>query len=167
MFKKEIKELTLENFKIYGEFVDMLNPKGVKIGAGDIEFFRDMTQMTLGQSNAVSFSLCKLLKRDFIVETSEYHNYCGETVIPLDGDILMHVGPATHTSEFPAEDVEIFRVPKGTLVNLHPGVWHQAAFTYKCDLVNILVVLPERTYMTDCHYFELPEEKRIQIVGAE
>lgn len=165
MIKKTIKELTQEDFSIYGTYAAMLNPKGVKFGNEPVEFFRDMIQLDLGPSNTASFSLCRLHQREFIIEASEYHNYCGEMIIPLDGDILMHVGPATFTAEVPVEDIEIYRIPKGTVVCIRPGVWHQAAFAYGCDSVNILVALPERTYMTDCYLISIPKEKQIHIVA--
>jgi ureidoglycolate lyase len=169
MIKKEIKELTLERFSVYGTFADMLDPKSkaIKFGMEPIEFFRDMVQLNLGPSNTVSFSLCRLQKRDFVIEASEYHDSCGEMIIPLDGDILMHVGPATANAEVPVDEIEIFRVPKGTVVCIRPGVWHQAAFTYRCDSVNILVALPERLYVTDCHLIHLPKEKQIEIVDKK
>ena len=167
MIQKKIKELTIDSFSMYGTYVDMLNPKGPKFGAEPIEFFRDMIQLSLGPSNNVSFSLCRLQKRDFVIEASEYHNSCGEMIIPLDGDILMHVGPATSTAEVPVAEIEIFRIPKGTIVCIRPGVWHQAAFTYVCDSVNILVALPERAYMTDCHLINIPQEKQIAIDTKE
>jgi ureidoglycolate lyase len=163
MIKKEVKKLTTENFSIYGTYADMLNPKGTKFGTEPIEFFRDMIQLSLGQSISASFSLCRLQKRDFVIEASEYHNSCGEMIIPLDGDILMHVGAATSTAEVPVADIEIFRIPKGTIVCIRPGVWHQAAFAYKCNSVNILVALPERAYMSDCHLINIPQEKQIVI----
>ena len=85
-------------------------------------------------------------------------------IMPIDGDILMHFGPATADNEAPVEDIEIFHIPRGTLVCMRPGVWHQAAFPYMCESVNILVALAERVYANDCHLFEIPIEKQIMIV---
>lgn len=164
MVNKEIQELTKDNFHTYGDFADMLHPQGVKFGTAPIEFFRDLIQLNSGTHTSVSFSLCRLAKRPFIIEASEYHDYSGEMIIPLDGDILVHVGPAVATAEVPVEQIEIFRVPKGTVVCLRPGVWHQAAFAYGCDNVHILVGLPERTYRTDCHLISLPPEQQIRII---
>lgn len=164
MITKGIKELNVIEFSKYGNYTSVLNPDAVKFGSEPIEFYRDMIQLGLGQSTTVSFSLCRLLKREFIVEASEYHNYCGEMIIPVDGDILMHVGAASDSDKVPVEDIEIYRIPKGTVVCIRPGVWHQAAFAYNCDSVNILVALPERTYATDCHLIKLQPEEQIKIL---
>lgn len=164
MIKKHINELCMEKFSKYGTYSNVLNPKGVKFGEEPVEFYRDIIKLPLGNSNLASFSLCRLLKRPLIIDASEYHNYTGEMIIPLDGDILMHVGPATSNAVVPVEDIEIFRIPKGVVVCINPGVWHYSAFVYRCNIVNILVTLPERTYMNDCYVVEIPVEKQIEIV---
>ncbi|MDY0094194.1 MAG: ureidoglycolate lyase [Candidatus Vecturithrix sp.] len=162
MLKKPVQDLSQEKFSKYGTFVNMLNPQTVKIGAPPIEFFRDMAQLQLGCQAAPSFSICRVEKRPLIVDTSEYHNHCGEGTLPLDGDILIHVAPAT-AGELNTEDIEIFRVPQGTFVTLRPGVWHHAAFTWNTDSVNVLIVLAERTYATDCYVHEIPAAQRVAI----
>ena len=158
-----IKELTLENFRPYGSFASMLNPNTQRIGAKPIEFFRDMVPLNLATSTTASFSVCRVEKRPVIVDVVEYHSYCGEGILPLDGDVLIHVGPATPAGIVPFEVIEIFRVPQGTMVSLHPGVWHHAPFTHGSDAVNVLIVLPERTYANDCTVVELSEEQQITI----
>jgi ureidoglycolate lyase len=162
MIKKRIQELSLEKFSKYGTFANMLNPQAVKFGAPPIEFFRDMAQLELGLRAAPSFSVCRVEKRPLIVDVSEYHHDCGEGILPLDGDVLMHVAPAS-AGELNTEDIEIFRAPRGTLVTLRPGVWHHAVFAYNTEAVNALIVLPERTYATDCYVYEIPEDQQIEI----
>lgn len=162
----EMKELSKEAFANYGDYVNMINPDTPKIGAPPIEFFRDMLQLELGTATRASFSTCRVEKRSGIVDTSEYHNNCGEGLLPLDADVLIHVAPAG-PEEVEAEDIEIFRVPKGTMVALRPGVWHHAPFALEADYANVLVVLPERTYAKDCYVHELPKRKQVAIEGQE
>jgi len=164
MRKVRIKELTHESFSPYGSFANLINPNSIKIGDAPIEFYRDMVLLNLGNNNQASFSVCRVLKRDLVIDLTEYHNFSGEGTLPLDGDVLMHVGPATPEGEIPVDKIEVFRVPKGTFVSIRPGVWHHAVFAYKCDYVNTLIVLPERTYANDCKVCKLEGEDRIQIV---
>ena len=63
----------------------------------------------------------------------------------------------------PLEEIEIFRVPQGTLISLRPGIWHHAPFTVNSECANVLIVLPERTYANDCTVYEIPEESQIEI----
>ena len=162
MHKKAIQELTLEGFQKYGSFANMINPQTIKIGEKPIEFFRDMALLDLGTSTTASFSVCRVEKRPPVVNLSEVHNNCGEGSLPLDGDILIHVSPAT-PGTLDSNDVEIFRVPQGTFVSLRPGVWHHAAYAHNCDVVNVLIVLPERTYAKDCSVYEIPAEAQVEI----
>lgn len=158
-----VKELSLEAFAPYGTFANMINPDATKIGAEPIEFFRDMILLDLGAARCASFSICRVLPRPGAVDVTEYHSACGEVNLPLDGDVLIHVAPATPNGEVPLDRIEIFRVPKGTIVSLRPGVWHHAPFAVEAGAVNTLVVLPERTYANDCVVHEIPEQSRVAI----
>lgn len=165
MRKIEAKELTLESFNVYGSYTNLINPQTPKLGTEPSEFFRDMVLLNLDSSNIAAFSICRVTKRPFVIESTEFHRNTGEGVLPLDGDILMHVGLATQNGEIPIDKIEVFRVPRGTVVTLRKGVWHNAPFAYNCDCVNILIVLPERTYANDCYVYEIPGDKRIEISG--
>ncbi len=160
------RELTMKSFHPYGNFAKMVDPapRGIIIGERPIEFFRDMVPLRTGVHGVLMFSVNRVAKRPMVIDVSEYHNYCGEGMLPLDGDILMHVGPATPGGEVPLDDIEVFRVPKGTFVALDPAIWHHASFPYQCDEVNVLVVLPERTYENDCHVVQLKESDHIKII---
>lgn len=163
MSKQAIQELTVEGFAKYGTYANMINPKACKLGAEPIEFFRDMVPLDLGGRTIASFSVCRVCKRPFIVDTTEFHNSTAEGLLPLDSDVLIHVGPASGGSEAPVEEFEIFRVPKGTFVTLNPGVWHHAPFAYSAEAANVLIVLPTRAYAIDCEVVEIPEQDRVEI----
>jgi len=159
------RKLSVEDFAKYGTFADMINPRGPRLGAEPIEFFRDMVQSQLGSTPIASFGVCRVVKRPFVMDVSEYHDTCCEVVLPLDGDVLMHVAPAVPEKEFPFEQAEVFKVPRGTLCCLRPGVWHHAPYALNADVVNCLIALPERTYMNDCKVYAFPPEQHVCIVG--
>lgn len=165
MRKTVVKELGMGGFREYGSFVRMIDPDVAKFGAEPIEFFRDMLQVDLDGRTAASLSICRVCKRPLIISVAEHHSSCGEGILPLDGDVVIHVGPASRNGVVPVEDFEVFRVPKGTLVSLRPGVWHHAPFTLSGGPVNVLVILPERTYANDCVVYQIPEKDRIEIEG--
>jgi len=164
---KEIawKRISAESFAKYGSYAAMINPSGPHLGAKPIEFFRDMVQSTLGTAPIASFGVCRVVKRPFVLDVSEYHNQCCEIVLPLDSDVLMHVAPAGPQEEFPFDDAEVFLVPRGTLACLRPGVWHHAPFAYGADVANCLIQLAERTYYNDCTVWEFPPDKHVRITG--
>lgn len=166
MAKLDIKELSPQAFGVYGSFANMVNPAAEVIGEEPVEFYRDMVLLDLGVRSVAAFSTCRVLKRLPVVDVSEFHNRTAEGILPLDSDILIHVAPATPTGSVPVGRIEIFRVPRGTMVTLRPGVWHHAPFAYGADLANVLIVLPERTYATDCEVREIAGDERPEIEGA-
>lgn len=163
MKKITVQELSAENFKIYGSFSNLINPNAPRFGPEPIEFYPDLEQLNLGQTSCASFSVCRVSERPNIIQKLEFHNHSGEALCPLDGDVLIHVALATKKGDTPVDRIEVFRIPKGTLVTLRPGVWHHAPFAFECKYVNVMVVLPERTYMNDCFVFIIPEEEQIEI----
>ena len=165
MRKEKIRKLTVEEFLPYGTYANLINPSSEKLGAPPIEFFRDMVQQNLGTVNFASFSTCRVEKREMVVDVSEYHTHTAEGILPIDNDILIHVAPATPPdAPVPADKIAVFRIPKGTMVVLRPGVWHHAPFTVNDSPANVLIVLPERAYANDCKVVQLEENEKIRIV---
>jgi ureidoglycolate lyase len=158
------ESLNVEKFLPFGFYANMIDPQAEKIGTAPIEFFRDMVQEDLGGASAPSFSTCRVEPRTLVVDVTECHTATGEGILPLDNDILIHVGPATPAdADPPLDKFRVFKVPKGTMVVLRPGVWHHAPFTLKRAPANVLIVLPERTYANDCEVINLDEPDRICI----
>jgi len=166
MGKISIKILTSDNFKIYGSFSNMINPKAHRLGPEPVEFYPDIEQLNLGLTNNASFSVVRVTKRPLLVQKLEFHNNSCEGLLPIDGDVLIHVAIATRNGEVPLDQIEVFFVPKGTLVILRPGVWHHAPFAFGHDVVNALIILPERTYAKDCFVTIIPEEKQMEVDPA-
>jgi ureidoglycolate lyase len=123
-------------------------------------------QQDLGGSDVISYSNCRVEARPFVIAMAEYHNRTCEGILPLDNDIYIHVGPATpEKAPLPLDRFQVYRVPKGTMVILRPGVWHHAPFTVDENPANVLIVLPERTYANDCVNVRLDEADHMEIVG--
>ncbi|MCE5188394.1 MAG: ureidoglycolate lyase [Eubacteriales bacterium] len=157
-----VQTLTRDAFEKYGSFSEMVEPRGPHLGSEPCEFYRDRAILTLNTCNT-AFSVTRVCKRPKIVSEVEYHTHTGEAILPLDGDILIHVAPASPANQTPAEEIEVFLVPKGTLVVLRPGVWHGAPYCVDTDVTNILVALPERAYVNDCVVVQLSKAQAIRI----
>jgi ureidoglycolate lyase len=156
---------TLEpvRFAPFGTYTNLFQPEGPRIGTSPITFYRDQQPLELGGKNPM-FSTCLIEPREPVIDVMEYHSSTGEGILPLDGDVLVQVAPATPPeAPFPAELVRVFHVPQGTMVCLRPGVWHHAPFALQGQ-TNVLIVLPERTYANDCHVLELSHAERIRIL---
>ena len=52
----------------------------------------------------------------------------------------------------------------GTFVKLNIGVWHLAALPVHKKAAKVLIVLPERTYATDCIVEQYDEKDQMELV---
>jgi ureidoglycolate lyase len=112
----------------------------------------------LVEDGVASFSTCRVSSRPLIVKELEYHTHCQEGNMPLDGDVLLAMAPATTNGDRPWDRVEVFSVPKGTMVTLKAGVWHCGPYAYQTDVANVLIVLSERVYANDCQAVAIPAD---------
>ncbi len=118
MLKKPVQNSQEKNYSKYGTFVNMLNPQTVKIRHHLLNFSRYGPTATGMPGGSVIFNLPRR-------KTSANRGYlniiitAAEGTLPLDGDILIHVAPAT-AGELNTEDIEIFRVPREHFCNLAP-----------------------------------------------
>jgi ureidoglycolate lyase len=162
----KIQDLEAVAFQTFGTFANLVNPTAFGFGKPPVEFYRDIIQQQLGEATTISYSICRVEGRPAIIGSGEYHNRCCEGILPLDNDVLIHVGPGTSPSTpVPSDKFQVFRVPRGTMVVLRPGVWHHAPFSVNDKPANVLIVLPERTYANDCVALRLPDEQKLEITG--
>lgn len=165
MPKVKVEELTVEAYKPFGTFVNMLNPDTEFIGESPIRFHRDMATLAMAHPRSLpAFSICRVEKRPLIIDVTEMHTYTAEGNIPLDGDALIHVAPATPNGVCPKDKIRVFRVPQGTFVTTHAGVWHHAPFAITGNVLNMVIILPERTYANDCLVVPLEKHEQIEII---
>ena len=161
MRKIKAEQLTLESFKDFGSYANLLEPSGPKIGEAPIEFYRDMLIQTFESFGTISYSTCVVNPRPFIITVTEIHYKTGEAMLPLNGDVIMHFGPASKEPEY--DKFRAFYVPAGTLIISRPGVWHHGPYVLGDKPVHHLVALPEATYLKDGYLIELTGNDRIEI----
>lgn len=155
--------ITVENFKEYGSYTDLLNPEHPFCAPGQPQFYPDRELLRLGDTS-VGISVCLETKKERnVIEFAEFHHNTGEGILCLDDDILFYCAPATETAEVPLEHLKAFLVPKGTFVCLKPGVWHGCQFPVSKEAAHILIVLPERTYAKDCICIFFEDADKIEI----
>jgi len=159
--KLKAERLSKEAFSEFGFYADLQDPKSNRFGESPVEFFPDIVQMHL-PVNVASISSVVVYPREYVIDGTEYHSHTCEATLPIDGDMLIHVGPPTK-GDVPYDRMRVFRVPRGTIVVLKPGVWHGAPFAADGKRQSALVILSERAYANDCFFVAIPEEKRLEI----
>ncbi len=161
----EVRPLSVEKFHPYGAYAQLINPDAIATGPKDapIVFYRDMVLPEFC-GGTPAFSTCFCDARPQVIECGEFHNHTCEVSMPLDNDALVWVAPAgACTDRVPVEDIEVFYVPRGTVVMIRPGVWHHAAFPVNKKPVNMMIVLPERCYVNDCCCIAIPKADQRKI----
>lgn len=160
MKKIQAKKITVEGFRPYGSFMNILNPTGNHLG----DFYNDQVLYPVSGAFPVAFSPLIIHKPAVMkVTMAEYHNTTGECMLAMDDDVIIHVAPPTKDPV--SELTEAFIVPQGTFVQLNTGVWHNGAFPINKDEAHLLIVLPERIYMNDCRVVEYETDAQIVIVN--
>lgn len=162
MKELKVEELSLEAFDEFGTFKKCIEPETEYFGEDPVRFYRDMVQEDLGNKSVVSFSVCRVLPRDYEITVSEYHSHTGEGILPLDNDVIIHVAPGAGNGDLPLDKMRVFRVPMGTMVALKPGVFHHAPWTVNDKVANSLIVLPRRTYANDCIVIDHTDDQKIK-----
>ncbi len=156
----QVQSLTPEKFKHYGDYAHLPGASGYYIGSPPITFYRDILIQSLPDAK-IAFSTLRIEPREPVVDCSEYHNYTAEMLMPLDGDVIIHVAPADPGQQVPLDKIELFIVPRLTMVVVRPGVWHHAPFAIGQQPANILIGLPERAYANDCTVKTIPDSAQL------
>ena len=156
------KSIDTVEFMQYGYLADIANPVNTyHFGEYPCAFNRDMVTMPLKDCTPPAFGSLKVGKRPMIIEDVEFHSCSCEAMMPLDDDMVIHVGPA-NADILEIDNIVAFIIPKGTLVILRPGTWHGAPYPINND-GTVLICLPERTYINDTKKYILTEEQKLKI----
>ncbi len=165
MKKIKVQELSRDKFRMYGDYQDLLHvvEDNQQTGGSNI-FVPDCLTMSLDGSLPAAISIARVSEAETIIEMVEYHKFTCEGILPIDGDCIIFVGPAGF--RFDTSGIEAYRVPRGTFVQLKPGVLHGRQFTSGAPQVNVLILLPQRTYANDTVMERLEGDNRIEIASA-
>ena len=135
------KPLDREAFRPYGDFVDLLHIKQMDAMAGaDNIFIPDLTTLRLDERMQASVCVARVSQCERIITAVEYHGFTSEGILPLDGDIDIFVGPSS------------FQVNPASIE------------AFRSQSVNVMILLPERTFGNDCVFTRLAESDQIKIL---
>jgi ureidoglycolate lyase len=161
------KKLTPESFAKYGVYHNLLDDAAnaaKSVLPPDIGFYPDLVPLDFGRQNLPTISICQVKKTEKnIVAFLEAHRYTCEGLLPLDGDVVIFVGPPPFGDppQFSVKTLEAFIVPRGTFVKLNPLIVHGTQYAIDSGTVHIVCMLPGRTFANDmlARMIEKDEEK--------
>lgn len=157
-----VKPITNEAFAPFGQFYPMSQPTGYALCGEIHRFYPD--RLTASSTHNVGYSPLVVRKPERMIITAvEYHTTTWEMIFPLDGDMILHVAPASGRTPVP-ELTQAFLVPAHTLVKINAAIWHLAPLPAAKDALTALIILPECTYANDCTVVDLKEDQFFEIV---
>ena len=161
MRKIKVEKLSRDAFNAFGMYYDFAEPEGYALTGELHRFYPD--HLRDAYTGHVGYSGIAVQKPErMIVRAVEYHTRTSEIILPLNDDIVLHVAPATNGVPAP-EETRAFLVPKNTMVQLKPGVWHLCPLPAHVDSLRALIILPECTYANDCTAVDLTDEQAFEI----
>lgn len=161
MKKIKLEKLTKEAFAPFGTYYDFANPDGYGLSGAIHTFYPD--RLTAYFGGQVGFSSIVVKKpSEYKITQAEYHTTTCEMIMPISGDMIVHVAPPSAGKPLP-EHTKAFIVPKNTLIKLNACVWHLAPLPKDDESLTAIIVLPECTYMNDCIVVDLKEDEQFVI----
>ena len=158
----KIESLTQEAFAPYGAYYDLLHPTGHAL-CGELHAFYPDRLLDRIDAN-VGFSPIVVKRPEkMIVNAVEYHTTTAEVILPLTGDMVLHVAQPSAGVPIP-DETRAFLVPKGTVIRMNAGVWHLCPLPAKDDALTCLIALPECTYANDCTVVDLQSDEQFELV---
>ena len=162
MFQIKAEKLTAEAFAPFGRFFNMDDPTGYALEGALHKFYPDRIRDSY--TAQVGFSAIRVRKPEkMIIDAVEYHTTTSEIIMPLNGDMIVHVAPASGGTPV-TQLTKAFIVPKGTMIQLNPAIWHLCPLPVDVEELHALIVLQECTYANDCPVISLTEEQQFEIV---
>ncbi|ECK8875229.1 DUF4867 family protein [Salmonella enterica subsp. enterica] len=156
------QSLTDESFSHFGNFYNFDDRQGCSLQGDGFHFFPD--KIIAASANRIGFSLLTVERRvPCLIKAVEFHKTTWEILMPLNDDAVIHVSPPSAGS-VKTGDTQAFIVPARTLVRINSGVWHLAPLPVNKEELQVLIILPEATYIHDCFVKVLQKSQQFEII---
>ncbi len=157
MKELQVKQLTVNNFKPFGQILSPLNGAVPDADGPEFACYSTLDAEELGEKRIVANLICK--KRDYILSKLERHTGTSEILAALDGDsFLCAAPPKTDPSNCSVEDISVFLIRQGDTVMMNTGVWHWIPYPVSVPCVRFLLMFKEKTGENDLEIKALPEK---------
>jgi ureidoglycolate hydrolase len=154
----QIKQLTVEHFKPYGQVIEVPASLESTISNEQITYWKQ--QAILNIDGPIEIGVLKVKQHDMVFNQMEKHEETPEMLIGLDGAFIVPVAPSTlETPE--ADKVEAFEVGVGQAVVMSTNCWHWTPCPVGKSEITILVLFKDNTSQNDLVIKDLEQECKI------
>jgi ureidoglycolate hydrolase len=122
VIRLHIENITKENFKLFGDFVEPCD--NMQLYDQNVDAKIDLS------TENIRYYTMSIQFRPFEFDHIVRHSQCTEALIRVDGGAMyMVVCPADNSVDVPDMSlVKVFKIPLGCMINLHRGTWHIGPF---------------------------------------
>lgn len=154
-----IEEATEDSITSYGTLIDIHGTSATAV-TDDFSFWNDLS--IVDEGSPLAFGIVQANPRPYMCTTFERHQETTETLVPLDGDIVLALGAPTSEPYPDPSTVRAFHIARGKGLTLHRGTWHYAPYATGTDRVRTLVVFKKGTPENDLLLQNMAEDKGLQ-----
>jgi len=153
----KLQEITPENIAGYGTLIDA----GIAEPLADTPLFKYWNDLSVASlDGGVCFGVVETRPSSLACTAFERHVKTSETLIPMNGDVVLVMGKPTPGDYPDPKTVAAFRLPQGKAVTLDPGTWHFAPLAAGKP-VKSMVVFKQGTPDNDLLVREMDQDKNI------
>lgn len=157
-----VQDLSLLAFDAFGSYACMYKAERPQTGAVRNEFYRDVKQLGLSPTGSASVTVCVAEPRPHVVSSLACCNTRATGFLPLTGDVLLQLAPASPSGYVPLDKIAVFRIPRGTLCTIREGVWHHAPYPAGDQPVLACIVQPDPAPQSDYMVIDLELSQQVQ-----
>lgn len=150
-----LNEISSENITDYGTLIDTAERRANFSSKVFSYWDRLDAVATEGQ---ISFGILESYPGPLVAVNMERHTRTTETIIPLDGEIILVLCPPSDEARADLDSVAAFRIPAGKAVTLKPGTWHYVPMVAE-RTVKTMIVFRAGTPDEDLFVDEIEQER--------
>lgn len=120
-FEVKLQTISGDNFAAYGSLIET-NGRAASFSSEVFSYWDALNAVAFDGS--VSFGILESYPGPSVAVNLERHVRTSETLVPLDGEVVLVVGQPTSGETADLRTVAAFRISQGRAATLNPGVWH-------------------------------------------
>lgn len=131
-----LKDVGHENIAPYGALIDT-EVRRPDASSAIFDYWDRLGEVDA--AGRVSFGVVRSHPGPLVVVNLERHAKTSETLIPMDGEIVLVVAAVTTSDSADLGSLSAFRVPQGYAVTLRPGTWHYVPLNERQEVKTMVV----------------------------
>lgn len=155
----QLNEISQENIADYGTLIDS-EGRQADFSSKVFSYWDRLDAVAV--EGRMSFGVLESYPGPLVAVNMERHTRTTETIIPLDGEIILVLCPPTEEARADLDSVAAFRIPAGKAVTLKAGTWHYVPLVAD-RTVKTMIVFRAGTPNEDLFVDEI-EQERHQVV---